>query len=140
MAEVAQPVSDEPAIDPAGAVNRSGATIERYRTFDEFWPHYLREHSKRSTRLYHYVGTSLVVGLAAAAVAKRKPLLVAALPVAGYGFAWAGHALAERNRTETFTYPSWSLKADFKMWALGVTGQLKPHLEAAGVPTTGRIA
>jgi hypothetical protein len=115
-------------------------TAQRYRTFDEFWPHYLREHSRRSTRLYHYVGTSLVVGLAAAALAKRKPLLFAAVPVAGYGFAWAGHALAERNRPATFTYPSWSLRADFRMWALGMSGQLKPHLESAGVPTTPSIA
>jgi hypothetical protein len=140
MDKVEQSVSDGPPVDPAGAVDRRGAAVERYQSFDDFWPHYLREHSKRSTRLYHYIGTSLVVGLAAAAVAKRKPLLVAALPVAGYGFAWAGHALAERNRPATFTYPSWSLKADFKMWALGMTGQLKPHLESAGVSSTPRIA
>ena len=127
------------AVD-AGAVEvQGGAQVERYQSFDDFWPHYLREHSKHSTRVYHYVGTSLVVGLAAAAAAKRKPWLVAALPVAGYGFAWAGHALAERNRPATFTYPSWSLRADFKMWALGMTGQLKPHLEAAGVAAQPRI-
>ncbi len=134
------PVSDSAIVDRGGAGAHSESAKERYRTFDDFWPHYLREHSNRSTRLYHYVGTSLVVGLAVAAVAKRKPLLVAALPVAGYGFAWAGHALAERNRPATFTYPSWSLKADFKMWALGMTGRLKPHLESAGVSSTPRIA
>jgi len=132
MAKMEQSVSEN---DPAASHSGSGAASERYRTFDDFWLHYLREHSKHSTRLYHYVGTSLVVGLAAAALARRKPLLLAALPVAGYGFAWAGHALAERNRPATFTYPSWSLRADFKMWALGMSGQLKPHLEAAGVST-----
>ncbi len=132
-------VRDRSAVDPGRARVQGGGAMERYRTFDDFWPHYLREHSKRSTRLYHYVGTSLVVGLAAAALAKRKPWLVAAVPVAGYGFAWAGHALAERNRPATFTYPSWSLRADFKMWALGMTGQLGPHLESAGVSSVPRI-
>jgi hypothetical protein len=116
------------------------AEPERYGTFADFWPHYLREHSKPSTRAYHYVGTSLVVGLAAAALARRKPWLLAAIPVAGYGLAWAGHALAERNRPATFTYPSWSLRADFMMWALGMTGQLRPHLTAAGVSDAKRIA
>jgi len=115
-------------------------TAQLYQSFGEFWPYYLREHSKPSTRLYHYIGTSLVVGIAVAALAKRKPWLLAAIPVAGYGLAWAGHALAERNRPATFTYPSWSLRADFKMWALGMTGQLRPHLEAAGVETAPRFA
>ena len=118
----------------------SASEAERYQSFADFWPYYLREHSRPSTRAYHYVGTSLVVGLAAAALAKRKPWLLAAIPVAGYGLAWAGHALAERNRPATFTYPSWSLRADFKMWALGMTGQLRPHLTAAGVPDQPRIA
>jgi hypothetical protein len=131
MAEAPPPATDE---------SPGAAAAERYGTFGEFWPYYLREHSKRSTRAYHYVGTSLVVGLAAAAAAKRKPWLLAAIPVAGYGMAWAGHVLAERNRPATFTYPSWSLAADFKMWALGMSGQLGPHLEAAGVPAAARIA
>jgi hypothetical protein len=139
MDKTQHPVSDDLATGGDGQVSARDADQERYQTFDDFWPHYLREHSKRSTRAYHYIGTSLVVGLAAAAVAKRKPWLVAALPVAGYGFAWAGHALAERNRPATFTYPSWSLRADFKMWALGMTGQLKPHLDAAGVEPQPRV-
>ena len=107
--------------------------MTRYRSFSEFWPHYLREHSKPGTRAYHYVGTSLVVALAAGAVATRSWWLLAALPVAGYGFAWAGHALAERNRPATFTYPSWSLRADFKMRWLWLTGRIEPELIAAGV-------
>jgi hypothetical protein len=106
---------------------------ERYATFQQFWPYYLREHARPQTRAYHYVGTSLVVGLAAAAVVSRKWWLLAALPVAGYGFAWAGHALSERNRPATFTYPSWSLRADFKMWSMWLTGRIGPELDAAGV-------
>ena len=107
---------------------------QRYTTFGAFWPHYLREHAKPESRAYHYAGTSLVVGLAAAALVTRRYWLLAALPVAGYGFAWAGHAFSERNRPATFTYPSWSLRADFKMWSMWLTGRLGPELQAAGVP------
>ncbi|HSI06021.1 MAG TPA: Mpo1-like protein, partial [Myxococcota bacterium] len=30
---------------------------ERYRTFGEFWPYYLGEHARGSTRVIHFVGT-----------------------------------------------------------------------------------
>ena len=106
---------------------------ERYRTFAEFWPFYLREHSKRRTRALHYVGTTLVVGIALAALASGRWLWLLALPVAGYAFAWVAHFAVEKNRPATFTYPLWSLAADFRMWWLWLTGRLRPHLEHAGV-------
>ena len=93
----------------------------------------MREHSKRQTRALHYVGTTLVVLIAAYAIATQQWLLLLSLPVAGYFFAWVAHFGVEKNRPATFTYPLWSLAADFRMWALWLTGRLKPELEKAGM-------
>ena len=70
-----------------------------YNSFAEFWPFYLREHSKTSTRALHYVGTSLVVLIAVAAVLSGRWGWLVALPVAGYFFAWVAHFGVEKNST-----------------------------------------
>ena len=106
---------------------------KRFTTFAEFWPFYLRKHSRPGTRALHYIGTSLVVMVAVAAVVTGNWLLFAALPVAGYFFAWIAHFGLEKNRPATFTYPLWSLRADFRMWWFWLTGRLGRELDAAGV-------
>jgi hypothetical protein len=107
--------------------------MTRYTTFRDFWPHYLREHKRPATRRLHYAGTGLVLAFAVAALASRDWRLFAAVPLAGYGFAWFSHAAVERNRPATFTYPLWSLAADFRMAWLWVLGRLDSELERAGV-------
>ena len=102
-------------------------------TFDEFWLHYLREHSQPATRTLHaagtLAGTACLVTLAACG--KWRWLPVAFVP--GYAAAWAGHFFVERNRPATFEHPLWSFAADYKMVAFMLAGKLDEELERAGV-------
>ena len=104
---------------------------QAYQSFGAFWPHYLREHSKPRTRALHYAGTTLVVAIAIFAASTGQWLWLLAVPIAGYSFAWIAHFRVERNRPATFTYPLWSLIADFKMWWLWLSGRLRPELDKA---------
>jgi hypothetical protein len=104
---------------------------DRIQTYAEFWPFYLREHSRASTRWLHFVGTSLGVGLGVSAGVTGRGVLVPVALVAAYGFAWLSHFGIEHNRPATFKYPLWSLISDFRMAGLMAMGQLGPHLERA---------
>ncbi|AIZ32150.1 DUF962 domain-containing protein [Pseudomonas parafulva] len=88
----------------------------QFRSFAEFYPYYLGEHANPTCRRLHFVGTSLVIALLAYAIGSGQWLLLLAMPVAGYGFAWAGHFFFEKNRPATFTYPLYSLTGDFAMF------------------------
>lgn len=104
-----------------------------YRTFSTFWPFYLREHAKPLTRAFHYCGTTLALTCLAIALVTADPWWIIGMPLSGYFFAWASHMSVERNRPATFTYPLWSLIADFRMFFLFVAGRLGPELRRAGI-------
>lgn len=92
------------------------ATSTSFRTFAEFYPYYLGEHSNPTCRRLHFVGTSMVIALLAYTIASGKWLLLLAVPVFGYGFAWVGHFCYERNKPATFKHPWYSLMGDFAMF------------------------
>ena len=99
--------------------------------YTSFWRLYLQAHSRADTRALHYSGTSLAFALLLAAALRRDWRIALVAPVAGYGCAWAGHALLEGNKPATFGHPLWSLLSDFRMFGLALTGRLKPHLNQA---------
>jgi len=86
-----------------------------YRNFEEFYPFYLGEHADRTSRRLHVVGTSAAVLQILAALVLREPLLLLTALITGYGFAWVGHYVFEKNRPATFKYPLYSLRGDFRM-------------------------
>ncbi len=96
----------------------------RIQSYAEFWPHYLREHSKSETRNLHYAGTALTFLFLGIAILSGG-WWWAAIPLAGYGFAWFAHFRVERNRPATFTHPAL------------VAGQRLSHVLSVGHRTAG---
>ena len=110
----------------------------KFESFAKLYPYYLREHSNPNCRRLHYVGSILAVS-ALALTFFASPWWALAAPFAGYGFAWVSHAKIEKNKPATFTYPGWSLMADFVMLGSFVTGRLKWQLMDAGVDPSNRL-
>jgi hypothetical protein len=96
-----------------------------YESFREFYPYYLSEHANRICRRLHFVGTSLALALLLVAMITRSPWWLGGAVVAGYGFAWVGHAFFERNRPATFQYPLYSLRGDALMWLDILRGKMR---------------
>ncbi len=105
--------------------------MERLKTFEEFWPFYVSQHSLPSTRALHFAGTMMVVAALVVAAVRLSPGWLLATPVLGYGPAWIAHFFFEKNRPATFTYPWWSLRGDFRMWRLMLARKMGPEVERA---------
>ena len=108
-------------------------SVKRINNFAEFWPYYLGEHKSKVCRAWHYFGTT-------ASLIAIIVLIIFGLwqwfwlvLVAGYGPAWIGHFVFEKNRPATFKYPFWSLLADYKMYLYAITGRLKNELQQANL-------
>jgi hypothetical protein len=95
-----------------------------FANFEEFWPFYVGEHSHPLNRALHFAGTTMAMGCVAGAALTGNPLLLLAAPVVGYGPAWVGHFLVEKNRPATFKHPLWSLRGDLRMWGLTLRGKM----------------
>ncbi|HEY6167325.1 MAG TPA: DUF962 domain-containing protein [Verrucomicrobiae bacterium] len=103
----------------------------QFGSFREFYPWYLGEHSQVANRALHFIGTAMVLGGVILAVALRKAWVLFLVPVVGYGCAWIGHLVFERNKPATFGHPFYSLAADFLMFWHILTGRIGKKLAEA---------
>ncbi|MHB1544978.1 MAG: Mpo1-like protein [Gammaproteobacteria bacterium] len=85
-------------------------------TFSEFYRYYLTQHSTINCRRMHFVGTLLVIMDLAFALIQHNFWWLIWAPFLGYGCAWLGHGLFEKNRPATFGHPIWSLIGDGRMF------------------------
>lgn len=87
-----------------------------FKSFAEFYPFYLTEHSNRTCRRLHFVGSSLSLVCLALAVAMRQPWFLLLGLLCGYGFAWVGHFGFEKNKPASFKRPLYSFMGDWAMY------------------------
>ena len=90
--------------------------MERYTNFKDFYPYYLSEHSNKTTKLLHFIGTTIAIYLYARFFMTFDFMYLLYSLLAGYGFAWIGHFFVEKNKPATFKYPFWSFIGDHKMY------------------------
>jgi hypothetical protein len=103
----------------------SAETTARFTSFAEFYPYYLQEHSNDVCRRLHYVGSLLVLSILGYTLFTQQWLWLLALPFAGYGFAWVGHFVFEKNKPATFKYPLYSFMGDWVMLKDAFTGRIR---------------
>lgn len=155
--------------------------MKPFKTWAEFYPYYLREHSDEFNRTLHFIGTTISL-----LVVLTNPVLINCLIIAyswgymacpllsflphgffelailfgtflifalinkhftaafcvlllGYAFAWVGHFKVEGNVPATFTYPTYSLLSDLRMWYEMLSGtvpglrEVVQHVRSGGV-------
>jgi len=100
-------------------------STQRFASFNDFYPYYLREHSSRASRRLHVIGTVLALVFLIAAVVTGRWSLLWGVPIAGYGFAWVGHFAFEKNRPATFRHPFYSLRGDLTMLRDVLVGRIR---------------
>ena len=98
--------------------------MRKYASFAEFYPHYLNEHSKLTTRRIHFLGSSLGLVCLFVMVITGDPIWIVIGLAIGYGLAWFAHFVFEKNRPATFSQPLYSFMGDWRMFWDIVTGRI----------------
>lgn len=98
--------------------------MNNYKSFKEFYPFYLGEHANSICRTLHFIGTSFVLAILLVSFVLNEFKILLLCPIIGYGFAWIGHFVFEKNKPATFKYPLYSFMGDFVMFWQLLTGKL----------------
>ena len=105
-------------------MNATAVDPKAITSFAEFYPFYLREHSNRTCRRLHFVGSTLaLVCLAMLLVTARPQYLLYGL-LCGYGCAWIGHFVFEKNKPASFKRPLYSAMGDWVMYKDILSGKI----------------
>ena len=108
-------------------MDRASAAVDlkSLRSFAEFYPLYLAEHSNRTCRRLHFVGSTLALACLATGIVRGQPLYFVYALLCGYGFAWLGHFGFEKNKPASFKRPLYSFMGDWVMYKDIWIGKIK---------------
>ena len=105
--------------------------------FSEFWPVYLRHHSRGGTRAAHYAATGIgILGLAIAISPVAPWWAFACAILLSYLTAFSAHWLIEHNQPVVVRGPHLMLfgaLADLRMCLLALSGRLAAEYERLGL-------
>lgn len=104
--------------------DNTNPTTATHRSFAEFYPFYLSEHSNRTCRRLHFIGSSLALVCLVLWAATGEPGFLAGALLSGYGLAWVGHFVFEKNRPASFRRPLYSFMGDWVMFKDILTGRI----------------
>ncbi|MGH6930924.1 MAG: Mpo1-like protein [Dongiaceae bacterium] len=99
--------------------------------FKEFWPLYLRAHSRPMTRAMHYLASLVGLSFTIWAVAAGDGWLCAIGIGSGYAMAVLSHWVFEGNQPLILVHPVWGAVSDVRMCLLALTGRLGCELARA---------
>lgn len=102
---------------------------QRFRTFEEFWRHFVRAHEDKATRMLHFAGTTAALACMAGGLLLRRPLLFVLAPAAAWGPAWIEHVFIDKSHAAPPRYPLWLLRAELLMWSMTLAGTMDAEVE-----------
>jgi hypothetical protein len=103
-----------------------------YTTYKAFWPFYVSQHQNKVCRNFHFVGVTFTLACLYLGLTHSAWFFLG-MPLSGYGFAWFGHFVFERNRPATWSYPLYSFMGDFQMFAYMCAGRMDREVKRMSV-------
>ena len=98
---------------------------KEFKSFSEFYPHYLSLRKNINNRRLHFIGCWMVLLLIGFIVGSNQTGLSILLPVFQYGFAYYGFSKYEKSTPEIFESPFLNLAGDWVMFKDILIGKVK---------------
>jgi hypothetical protein len=109
--------------------------IQKFKSFEDFWPFYLSQHNTPICRAFHYAGTLIATVPFFYFIFTGNFLFIPLSLLPGYGLAWIGHFGFEKNKPAAFNNPIWSLLGDYKMLYYFFAGKIVVETQKPEVQT-----
>jgi hypothetical protein len=103
----------------------AGPDLASIRSFAEFYPVYLGEHANTTCRRLHFLGSTLALLCLARGLSTGQPMWLLWGLLCGYGCAWIGHFVFEKNKPASFKRPLYSFMGDWVMYKDIWTGKIR---------------